>query len=216
MSSWREIIDPSGNILSAAHSVIRNNQGRKPKKLWTEKDEGEKVHYFRAEDDKDEARYVAYEVDKLCGRGRKYSDFAVLYRTNVQSRLFEEAFRSGNSYRILGGFRYYDRKEVKDMVAYMRLVQNPADDLFGTDNQRAETGNRAKDAGQAQNACCGPKPESLSNPDGSGDHARIAGQSGENLFQLAETISRLSQEQDNLKISDIYDVLLVRTGIYKH
>ena len=203
-----------GNILSAAHSVIRNNQGRKPKKLWTEKDEGEKVHYFRAEDDKDEARYVAYEVDKLCGRGRKYSDFAVLYRTNVQSRLFEEAFRSrGIPYRILGGFRYYDRKEVKDMVAYMRLVQNPADDLslerIINEPKRGigqKTLDKLRMLAAVQNQSLFQilmDPEIMQG---------LPGKAGENLFQLAETISRLSQEQDNLKISDIYDVLLVRTG----
>jgi DNA helicase-2/ATP-dependent DNA helicase PcrA len=203
-----------GNILSAAHSVIRNNQGRKPKKLWTEKDEGEKVHYFRAEDDKDEASYVAYEVDKLCGRGRKYSDFAVLYRTNVQSRLFEEAFRSrGIPYRILGGFRYYDRKEVKDMVAYMRLVQNPADDLslerIINEPKRGigqKTLEKLKMLAAVQNQSIFQvlmDPEIMQG---------LPGKAGENLYQLAETISRLSQEQDNLKISDIYDVLLVRTG----
>ena len=82
-----------GNILAAAHAVIKNNFGRKPKKLWTDKAEGEKVRYFRAEDDKDEARYIAAQVDRLCNGSRQYSDFAVLYRTNVQSRQFEDPDR---------------------------------------------------------------------------------------------------------------------------
>lgn len=203
-----------GNILSAAHSVIQNNRGRKPKKLWTEKGEGEKVRYFRAEDDKDEARYIASEVDRLCVRGRQYSDFAVLYRTNVQSRLFEEAFRAkGIPYRILGGFRYYDRKEVKDLVAYMRLVQNPADDLslerIINEPKRGigqKTLEKLKVLAAVRNQSLFQILRDAEIMQG------LTGKSGESLFQMAETISKLSEEQENLKISDIYDALLVRTG----
>jgi DNA helicase-2/ATP-dependent DNA helicase PcrA len=203
-----------GNILSAAHSVIRNNQGRKPKKLWTEKGEGEKVRYFRAEDDKDEARYIASEVDRLCSRGRNYSDFAVLYRTNAQSRLFEEAFRArGIPYRILAGFRYYDRKEVKDMVAYMRLVQNPADDLslerIINEPKRGigqKTLEKLKVLAAVQNRSLFEILKDAEIMQG------LTGKTGESLFRMAEIISKLSEEQDNLKISDIYDTLLVRTG----
>ncbi len=203
-----------GNILSAAHCVIQNNRGRKPKKLWTEKGAGEKVQYYRAEDDKDEARYVASQVDRLHTSSRKYSDFAVLYRTNAQSRLFEEAFRAkGIPYRILAGIRYYDRKEVKDMVAYMRLVQNPADDLsLERIINEPKRGVGAKTLEKLQ-ALSSVRGESLL-------HILLdkeimdsmAGKSGESLYRMAETISKLSLEQENLKISDIYDGLLVRTG----
>lgn len=120
----------TGNILAAAHSVIENNMDRKGKKLWTSQGNGEKICYRRAEDDKDEARYVAQEIDRLMSDGRKYSDFAILYRTNSQSRNFEEALSVRKiPYRVVGGIRYYDRKEIKDIVAYMRLLMNPADDL---------------------------------------------------------------------------------------
>ena len=119
-----------GNILEAAHSVIENNKGRKRKKLWTNKEKGEKIKYYRADNEKDEARYIAQEIDRLHSRELPYSSFAVLYRTNVQSRTFEEAFLARQiPYRVLGGTRYYDRKEIKDIMAYMRLVQNTADDL---------------------------------------------------------------------------------------
>ena len=119
-----------GNILAAAHSVIENNRGRKGKKLWTEKEAGDKIKYYRADTEKDEARFVAQQIDLMKGRDRKYSDFAILYRTNAQSRHFEEALTYRDiPYRVLSGLRYYDRKEIKDVMAYMRLVVNPYDDL---------------------------------------------------------------------------------------
>ena len=119
----------TGNIIKAAHSVISNNLGRKEKKLWTESSDGDGITYKRLKDEKDEARYVAEHIRSNMS-GRKYSDFTVLYRTNVQSRTFEDAFRyEGIPYRVLGGMKFYDRKEVKDMISYMRLVMNPSDDL---------------------------------------------------------------------------------------
>ena len=103
---------------------------RKDKKLWTSAEAGDKVSYYRADDERDEAEYIAREIDMLKSPDYKYSDFAVLYRTNAQSRTFEEALSKRDiPYRVLGGLRYYDRKEIKDMIAYMRLVANPADSL---------------------------------------------------------------------------------------
>ena len=119
-----------GNILAAAHSVIRNNRGRKSKKLWTDKEAGDKIVYRRCDSDKEEDYYIAQEIDLLKTRARTYDDFAILYRTNAQSRLFEDALKKrGIPYQILSGFSFYERKETKDMICYMRLVVNPADDL---------------------------------------------------------------------------------------
>ena len=119
-----------GNILTAAHSVIRNNRGRKAKKLWTDQDPGHKIVYARLDNDKEEARYVAREIELLKGPGVSYDDFAVLYRTNAQSRLFEDALRKSRiPYQILSGFSFYERKETKDMISYMRLIVNPKDDM---------------------------------------------------------------------------------------
>ena len=120
----------TGNILEAAHSVIANNRDRKAKKLWTDQEPGSKITYFRADDERDEAQFIASEINRIKDSSIKYSDFAILYRNNSQSRTFEEALsRRDIPYRVLGGLRYYDRKEIKDIMCYMRLVQNNADDL---------------------------------------------------------------------------------------
>ena len=114
----------------SANSVIEKNSQRKSKKLWTNADDGKKLVYRRADDEKEEAWYIAQEIERIKSTDSKYSDFAVLYRTNAQSRNFEDALsRRQIPYRAVGGLRYYDRKEIKDLVAYMRLVQNPEDDL---------------------------------------------------------------------------------------
>ncbi len=206
-----------GNILSAAHSVILNNRGRKAKKLWTDKEDGEKVCYYRAEDDKDEARYIADQVDRLKNWERSYSDFAVLYRTNAQSRHFEDAFRrKGIPYRILSGFRYYDRKEVKDMVAYMRLVQNPADDLSLERIINEPKRGVGQKTLEKLRAFAGVRGESLlqllRDEEITGG---LTGKTGDALQEMAGIINKLFEEQENLKISDIYDALLVKTGYLK-
>ncbi len=120
----------TGNILKAAHSVISHNRDRKQKRLWTASDDGSRITYKRLDNEKDEARYIASCIDDMVIDGdRKYSDFAVLYRTNAQSRTFEEIFRGHIPYEVRGSLRFYDRKEIKDMIAYMRLVVNPRDEV---------------------------------------------------------------------------------------
>ncbi len=120
----------TGNILAAAHSVIENNRLRKSKKLWTSAEDGEKIRYERFNDDRREAEYVAMEIGNIVSNGNNYRDCAILYRTNIQSRTFEDALsRRGIPYRVLGGLRYYDRLEIKDILSYMRLVSNPKDDI---------------------------------------------------------------------------------------
>ena len=118
-------------ILDAAHAVVRRNRGRRDKRLWTQNPEGEAIIRFDGDDEMDEARFVAQTVDgQVDGERVKYSDFACLYRTNAQSRTLEDAFkRLRIPYRIVGSVRFYDRKEIKDLIAYLRLVQNPADSL---------------------------------------------------------------------------------------
>ncbi|MGN0734451.1 MAG: ATP-dependent helicase [Anaerovoracaceae bacterium] len=207
-----------GNILAAAHSVIKNNRGRKPKKLWTEADAGAPIVYKRCDSDKEEAYYVAQEIDLLSGsKDCSYNDFAVLYRTNAQSRLFEDALKRRHiPYQILSGFSFYERKETKDMICYMRLVVNPADDLA------------LKRIINEPKRGIGPttlgKLEAL---------ARVNGQSLFDTLSQEEVIYSLpakasvsvkammdvmqlcQQEKDNLRVSDIYDNLLVKTGYLK-
>lgn len=118
------------NILGAASAVVSRNLGRKPKTLWTERRGGEKIECYRAQDEKDEARYVCRMVEKFVESGRRFREFAVLYRTNAQSRALEDALRNhGIPYRIFGGLRFYDRKEIKDIIAYLRVLHNPADEV---------------------------------------------------------------------------------------
>lgn len=118
-------------ILEAANKVIDKNAGRKAKNLWTENIEGEKLSYYEADNEHDEAQFVVGRVKEHLDSGKyKASDIAVLYRTNAQSRVIEELFVKSNlSYTIVGGTKFYDRKEIKDLLAYLRLVANPADDI---------------------------------------------------------------------------------------
>lgn len=115
-------------ILSAANEVIKFNRNKADKKLWTENCDGVPITLYEALNEKDEAEFIALETSSLMRRAFSYSDFAVLYRTNAQSRAIEEAFLRFNiPYRVVGGVRFYERKEIKDIIAYLRLVQNPND-----------------------------------------------------------------------------------------
>ena len=116
------------NILGAAGAVVARNLGRKGKTLWTDRQGGEKVLCYTAVDEKDEARFICRTIDALVDDGRPHAGIAVLYRTNAQSRAIEDALRQrGIPYRIFGGLRFYDRKEIKDIIAYLRVLHNPAD-----------------------------------------------------------------------------------------
>ena len=117
-------------ILNAANSVIKNNTMKKDKNLWTDNEEGEKIKYIRALDEKDEASTVISEINKLINDSVSLDDIAVLYRTNAQSRTIEEAFLSDNiPYKIVGAFAFYSRKEIKDLLAYLKLIYNLKDDV---------------------------------------------------------------------------------------
>ena len=118
------------NILNAANAVIANNRGRKKKTLWSDRDEGELVHLRQFMNAFEEAEYVAGDIRAKVREGAQYSDFAVLYRTNAQSRLFEEKFLLANiPYRLVGGLTFYSRKEIKDLLAYLKTIDNARDDL---------------------------------------------------------------------------------------
>jgi len=120
----------TGNVISAAMSVIQQNVFRVNKKLWTEKDSGNPITVYQARDQDDEAQYVVDEINRLRRNGISLVDIAVLYRTNYQSRAVEEAMlKNGTPYKLVGGFRFYDRKEIKDILSYMRFIFNLKDDL---------------------------------------------------------------------------------------
>ena len=206
-----------GNILAAAHSVIRNNRGRKSKKLWTDKEAGDKIVYRRCDSDKEEAYYIAQEIDLLKNGQRTYDDFAILYRTNAQSRLFEDALkRRGIPYQILSGFSFYERKETKDMICYMRLVVNPADDLA-----LKRVINEPK---RGIGAVTLGKLEALARVHGlslldilSQDEISysLPAKAQKAVGEMVRIIRLCAQEKENLRVSDIYDQLLVKSGYLK-
>jgi DNA helicase-2/ATP-dependent DNA helicase PcrA len=118
------------NILNAANQVIKNNQNRKDKNLWSDKGAGDKITYYRSYDEKDEAHYVAHTIKELIEEGKSPDEIAVLYRTNAQSRTVEEEMLKENiSYRVVGSFYFYARKEIKDLMSYLRLIHNEKDNV---------------------------------------------------------------------------------------
>lgn len=120
----------TGNILNAANAVIQNNYGRKDKTLWTDNGDGDKIHFRQFDTGYDEAEYIAEEIQKHVDQSSSYHDFAILYRTNAQSRLFEEKFVAYNiPYKIVGGVNFYARREIKDLLAYLKTIDNGKDDL---------------------------------------------------------------------------------------
>ena len=206
-----------GNILSAAHSVIRNNKGRKGKKLWTEQEDGHKIVYTRCDNDKEEASYVARQIQLMEGPYRSFDDFAVLYRTNAQSRLFEDALRRQMiPYQVLSGFSFYERKETKDMISYMRLVVNPKDDMAFLriiNEPKRGIGPKSIEKLKVLAEVQGKSMmEAISDPEVA---AGLPAKAGVSVMNMAQVIELCREERDNLRISDIYDLLLVRTGYLK-
>lgn len=204
----------TANILAAAHSVIENNVQRKNKKLWTNAEEGSKIIYARLDSDKDEALYVAQEIDRLKRANRNFKDFAILYRTNSQSRNFEDALARRNiPYRVVGGTRYYDRMEIKDMVAYMRLVSNPFDELallrvINSPKRGIGPSTVEKLKGIAKTYEMNLF-EILMVDD---IISTLSAKAYNGIKSFVEAVYEYHKEIDNLKVSDIYDGLLVRTG----
>ena len=120
----------TGHILSAANAVVRHNSQRKDKRLFTAGGDGEKIQAYQASDERDEGRWIAGEIEKLRAGGMSYDDMAVFYRTNAQSRILEDMFlRAGVPYKIVGGTRFFDRAEIRDVMAYLKMVVNPADEM---------------------------------------------------------------------------------------
>lgn len=120
----------TGTILDAANGVIKHNRERKDKKLWTENEQGEKIKYYRAFNERDEAQYVIRKIKELINKEVSYKDMAILYRTNAQSRILEEELLKENlPYKVIGSFYFYNRKEIKDLIAYLRLIYNSDDDV---------------------------------------------------------------------------------------
>lgn len=205
----------SANILNCANSVIANNKNRKAKKLFTDQGEGEKVGIYCAADERDEGRWIAGEIEKAVTSGEVsgYNECAVLYRANAQSRTLEDMFlRSGVPYRIVGGTKFFDRKEIRDVMAYLALLSNNADDVaFDRIINVPKRGigqtslnminNKARELGCSKLVAC----ESLI---GSGE-ARSSLKSS--LFQFVNIFRQCSNYEGDLK--DLVDIVIDKTGI---
>lgn len=202
------------NILDLANSVIAKNRNRKPKALWTDRKEGSKITYRRLEDEQREAWYVGGEIQSLHDdEGIPYSDMAILCRKNAQSRPFEEKFSfRGIPYRVLGGTRFYDRKEIKDVMAYMHLVENPRDDVAMTRIiNEPKRGIGPKSLGGIVSYAKAYKIsifEALKEAEVVGSLSKKSRAAVANLVSM---LDELGAEQDNMELSDIYDNLIRRS-----
>lgn len=207
----------TANILEAAHSVISNNKQRKRKKLWTDASQGEKIQYHRLESDYREAGYIAQEIGYMVHQGENYRDFAILYRTNAQSRNFEDSLAQRRiPYRVIGGLRYYDRMEIKDMIAYMRLVANPMDDIAFdrvVNSPKRGIGKATMDKIKSVANYCEKSIFQYVESEAIAD--TLSGKASRGMNEFLEIIREYSEEKENLRVSDIYEGLLIKSGYLK-
>jgi len=199
------------NILTAANKVIANNMGRKAKTLWTDAGDGEKIIHRALSDQVSEAVYVNNQIEKLVSQnGYKYSDFAILYRTNAQTRAFEENLTC--PYRILAGLRFYDRKEIKDIMAYLKVLYNPSD------NQSLSRIINIPKRGIGETTV--QKALSLSESVGRSmfdiitdpTYAEAFGRSNNKLSEFAVMIKKLRDSVDKVTVTELIEEILTTTG----
>jgi DNA helicase II / ATP-dependent DNA helicase PcrA len=204
------------NILAAANAVVSRNPGRIPKNLWSDAGDGAKITGYVADSEHDEAAFVAEEVDRLADAGEASpGDVAVFYRTNAQSRVFEEVFiRSGLPYKVVGGVRFYERREVRDLLAYLRLIANPGDEVSLRriiNTPRRGIGDRAEEyvaalASRDKTSFA----DALTRP---GDVPGLAARSARAIEGFNELISGLrAMAEARRPVGDIADAVLEQTG----
>lgn len=204
------------NILALANSVIKHNPGRREKNLWTESEAGEKIQYYLAYEEKDEARFVLEQIKrKIKEENYKRSDFAILYRTNAQSRAFEDAFMlDGMPYKVVGGAKFYDRKEIKDLMAYLKLIVNTQDDISFQrviNEPKRNLGDKTVEKIQNHAGVLG-----VSMLEACGKAAEIDGISGkalQNIEAFYEMIMGLKADLDTHFVTQIFDGLIEKSGI---
>lgn len=195
----------TGNILDAANQVIKNNRDRKDKNLWTNKGPGEKIKYYRAYNERDEAQYVIRKIKELVNRNVEYKDIAVLYRTNAQSRVVEEEMLKENlPYRVIGSFYFYSRKEIKDLIAYLRLIHNSKDNVSLL--RVINTPKRGIGLKTIENLTTKADTEGISIYD--------AIESGKEL-DFKKTIEKLKNVAEDLTLTELIDKVLDASGMKK-
>ena len=207
-----------GNILKLANSVIKNNRERKAKALWTDRKDGEKITYKRLADEKQEAWWIGSEIERLREtEGYSYKDFAILYRKNAQSRSFEEKFSfRGIPYRVLAGLRYYDRKEIKYVMAYLRLIENPGDNVSMmrviNEPKRGIGGKTLAGIEEYAKAYNMTMFEALCDRE---LLATFGPKLRASVQEFTGMLSDIRHEQENLTLTDLYDNVLNRSGYLK-
>ncbi|MBR3739147.1 MAG: DNA helicase PcrA [Clostridia bacterium] len=203
----------TSNILDAANQVIAHNVGRKEKALWTDAGEGEKIHLYSAGDEKEEAAWICERVRRLRQMNVPYAQIAVLYRMHAQSRVIEEMLtRAGIPYKIFGGTRFYDRKEIRDALAYLRVLVNPADDVSLTriintpkrsigDSTVAALQEKAREEEIPLYSVLNDPPEHLSS------------RPKKCIAEFALLLMKLTALKDTLSLSELVDTMLKETGL---
>ena len=201
-------------ILSAANNVIQNNQNRQAKTLWTENREGDKITYYRAQSETDEAIFVIRRIEaEIADNHRKYGDFAILYRTNAQSRAIEEAFVKSNiPYKMVGGHKFYDRKEIRDALAYFRLVVNPEDDMSFNrivNEPKRGIGNTSV---EKLEAFANEHDWSLLEAAANAELSPIAGKARGQLAKFGKMIQQLGTRRQDLNVTEMMQAILEDSG----
>ena len=200
-------------ILQAANHVIENNVNRKVKKLWTENEEGQAITYYRAQSEQDEGRYVLSQIQSLLRDGYHYDDFAILYRTNAQSRVMEENLLKSNiPFRLVGGQRFFERLEIRDLLAYLRLIVNSQDDL----SFRRIVNSPKRGIGATSLAKLSDFAEvyqfSLLEASLQTTLSPLSGKAAKALEKFATTIEELRKMQEFLSISEFVEQVIEKTG----
>lgn len=201
------------NILDAANSVIKNNSERKSKNLWTDSGDGEKIVWYRARDERDEASFIASSILESIKNGDKFGDNAVLYRMNAQSNIIEQAFvKSGIPYRVFGGMRFYDRKEIKDLTSYLAFINNENDILRFRriiNEPKRGIGESTLSLINDITSDLGLSPiEVMKNAD---DYPVLSKKAGV-LKSTAEMFAQLQSASEEMPLDEFFDFLLERTG----
>ena len=200
-------------ILQAANEVIRNNRNRRPKNLWTQNEDGEEIVYYRANDEQDEALFVARTIDQLSREGYSHKDFAVLYRTNAQSRTVEEALLKSNiPYTMVGGTKFYSRKEIRDVISYLNLIANPSDNI--SYERVVNEPKRGVGPGTVEKIRDFASSQEMSLLDASANIllSPVKGKAAQAVYDFANMLLDLRERLDDYTVTDLVEAVLEKTG----
>ncbi|EGF06256.1 ATP-dependent DNA helicase PcrA [Streptococcus sanguinis SK1057] len=200
-------------ILQAANEVIRNNRNRRPKNLWTQNEDGEEIVYYRANDEQDEALFVARTIDQLSREGYSHKDFAVLYRTNAQSRTVEEALLKSNiPYTMVGGTKFYSRKEIRNVISYLNLIANPSDNI--SYERVVNEPKRGVGPGTVEKIRDFASSQEMSLLDASANIllSPVKGKAAQAVYDFANMLLDLRERLDDYTVTDLVEAVLEKTG----